>query len=174
VDAVLAGAAQPFERLVLVVPPVVLPAPGAPPPDRRALLALADALEARDPAAAATALRDQQPAVVRRLPAVGLWARRRAQEVAGPVLSPVVRAFAAAAPLDGLDADRAADLLAAVDVPVLVVGQEGDDVHPVAAARDLAAALPRAELEVVPAGGVLWTGRDRLRDLVAGFLGTSE
>lgn len=173
VDAVAAGRPAGYERLVLVAPPVVRPGdvPGA---DRRPLLALADALEARDPAAAAAALRDQQPAAVRRLPAVGLWARRRAAELAGPVLPPVLRGYAAAAPLDGLDPARTADLLGAVDVPVLVVGQDGDDLHPVAAARDLAAALPRADLVVLPAGGVLWTGRDRLREILTGFMGTSE
>ncbi len=56
----------------------------------------------------------------------------------------------------------------------LVLAQEGDDLHPVAAARDLAAALPAADLVVLPAGGVLWTGRDRLRDVVVGFLDDSE
>ena len=175
VDAVAAGRPPGYERLVLVVPPVVVPlaVPG-PGPDRGPLLALADALEARDPAAAAAALRDQQPQAVRRLPAVGLWARRRAAELAGPVLPPVLRAYAAAGPLDGLDPARTVDLLGAVDVPVLVVGQDGDDVHPEAAARDLAAALPRADLVVLPPGGVLWTGRDRLREVVTGFLGPSE
>ncbi|WP_088282880.1 alpha/beta fold hydrolase [Kineosporia sp. A_224] len=172
VEAAAAGAPLPYERVVLVLPAALrTPAPDQD-PSRGRLLDLADALEARDAVRAAALLRDQQPEAVRRLPAVGLWARRRAAEIVGPVLPPVLRAFAGAAPLADLGAG--AEVLAAVRLPVLVLAQEGDDVHPVAAAHGLAAALPEADLVVLPPGGVLWTGRDRLREVLTGFLGTSE
>jgi pimeloyl-ACP methyl ester carboxylesterase len=172
VEAAAAGAAAPYERVVLALPA----ASGTPGREQGAgrarLLDLADALEARDAVRAAALLRDQQPEAVRRLPSVGLWARRRAAEIVGPALPPVLRAFAGAAPIADLGADAA--VLAAVRLPVLVLAQEGDDLHPVADARRLAAALPAAELVVLPPGGVLWTGRDRLREVLTGFLGTSE
>jgi 3-oxoadipate enol-lactonase len=40
--------------------------------------------------------------------------------------------------------------LTRVTAPALVIGQEGDPVHDAAVARELAAALPRAELHVFP------------------------
>lgn len=170
--AAAAGAPLPYERVVLALPAALHdPAPEQD-PGRLRLLDLADALEARDAVRAAALLRDQQPEAVRRLPSVGLWARRRAAEIVGPGLPPVLRAFAGAAPL--ADLDTAPAVLAAVRLPVLVLAQEGDDVHPVDAARRLAAALPAAELVVLPPGGVLWTGRDRLREVLTDFLGASE
>jgi pimeloyl-ACP methyl ester carboxylesterase len=169
--AAAAGAPLPYERVVLALPAALdVPAPEQD-PGRRRLLDLADALAARDAVRAAALLRDQQPEAVRRLPSVGLWARRRAAEIVGPVLPPVLRAFAEAAPLEGLT--DPATVLAAVRLPVLVLAQEGDDAHPVGQARRLAAALPGAELVVLPPGGVLWTGRDRLREVLTAFLGTS-
>jgi pimeloyl-ACP methyl ester carboxylesterase len=153
------------ERVVLALPSALdVPAPPDAPAVRR-LLDLADALETGDAVRAAALLRDQQPAAVRPLPAVGLWARRRASELAGTPLPAVLRCFAGQAPLDGTAA-----VLAGVEVPALVLGQEGDESHPVEVARDLAAALPRADLVVLPAGHVLWAGRERLREVVAGFL----
>jgi len=157
-----------FERVVLALPSALDVA--AAPDDSvvRCLRALADALEAGDVVRAAALLRDQQPAAVRGLPAVGLWARRRASELTGTPLPAVLRSFAGQAPLDAVG--RAA--LGRVDAPALVLAQEGDEAHPVRVARELVSALPRARLVVLPAGGVLWAGRERLRDVVSGFLDT--
>jgi len=77
-DAARDGAPSPFERVVLALP-AALDEPDAAPAGP--LHALAAALDARDPGTAAGLLRDLQPAAVRRLPAVGLWARRRAAEL---------------------------------------------------------------------------------------------
>ena len=60
--------------------------------------------------------------------------------------------------------------LAAIQTDVLVLGQEGDPVHPAQVARELAATLPRARLHVFPRPGVMWHDRARLRALVLGHL----
>ncbi len=164
------GARLPLDRVVLALPAALDTAPAPDDAGRRRMLALADALDAGDAVRAAELLREQQPAAVRQLPAVGLWARRRAAEIAGSGLPAVLRAFAGSAPL--APAERA--LLGRVDVPALVLCQEADDAHPLDVAHDIAAALPAAELVVLPPGAVLWTGRDRLRDVLTGFFGASE
>lgn len=73
-------------------------------------------------------------------------------------------ALGAAAPI----ADRG--LLASVTAPALVIGCEGDPLHDAVAARELAAALPKAQLHVFTEPGVVWTHRPELRELIAGFL----
>ena len=63
--------------------------------------------------------------------------------------------------------DRAS--LGAVSAEVLVLGQEGDPLHPAQVARDLAAALPRARLVVFDAPGVMLRERKRLRAEISDF-----
>jgi pimeloyl-ACP methyl ester carboxylesterase len=65
-------------------------------------------------------------------------------------------------------ADRS--VLSAVTAPVLVVAQEGDPVHLVSVAREVAAALPNAQLHVFPEAGGIWLARDELRNLISTFL----
>lgn len=60
--------------------------------------------------------------------------------------------------------------LGAVTAPALVIGAEGDPVHPASAARELAAALPAATLHVYPDPGPLWSDRADLRTRISGFL----
>jgi pimeloyl-ACP methyl ester carboxylesterase len=55
-------------------------------------------------------------------------------------------------------------------LPVLVVGQEGDEVHPASVAREIATALPNARLEVFTEGSALWDDRRALRALLGEFL----
>lgn len=76
----------------------------------------------------------------------------------------LVRALAETRPVP----DRA--LLGAVRAPCLVIGQEGDPVHPASVARDLAAALPDATLHVFESPGGLAAHRAELRSLIGGFL----
>lgn len=75
--------------------------------------------------------------------------------------------------LQGLTEAPVPDLsrLSAISTDVLVLAQEGDPVHPASVARELVAALPRASLVVFPVPGVLWTARQRFRELVLGHLG---
>ena len=60
--------------------------------------------------------------------------------------------------------------LAAVSTDVLVLGQEGDALHPAQIARDLAAALPKARLVVFDQPGAMIRERPRLRALITDFL----
>jgi 3-oxoadipate enol-lactonase len=75
--------------------------------------------------------------------------------------------------LAGLAADRPVpdrSVLASVTADVLVLAQEGDPLHPVEVARDLAAALPTGRLVVFAEPGALFRERTRLLDLVAAHL----
>jgi pimeloyl-ACP methyl ester carboxylesterase len=64
--------------------------------------------------------------------------------------------------------------LSRLELPVLVVGQEGDEVHPASVAREIAEALPNAQLEVFTEGSALWDDRRALRGLLGGFLNGSK
>jgi pimeloyl-ACP methyl ester carboxylesterase len=158
----LADRPEALDRAALVLPSTLDRSLGAEPAAR--LLAMADAVQAGDVEVLARLLRAHQPASVRRLPSVGVWARRRASELVGTPVDAVLRGFAGLAPLTGPQE------LAAVTCPVLVVAQDGDVVHPLEVAHRYAEALPHATLVVLPSGGVPWTGRDRLRELITGFL----
>ena len=76
----------------------------------------------------------------------------------------LLHALATTAPV----ADRT--LLAPVTARCLVIGAEGDEVHPARIAREVAAALPGAALHVF-AEPDLASHRAALRELVGGFLG---
>ncbi len=60
-------------------------------------------------------------------------------------------------------------VLSRVVAPCLVIGHEGDETHPAAIARDLAAALPDARVSVFPDDDVA-SYRDELRRIVGTFL----
>jgi pimeloyl-ACP methyl ester carboxylesterase len=156
-----------LDRAVLMLPSA-LDEPSRTPqggPVTTRLCAMADAVDAGDVEGLARLLRDHQPGAVRSRPQVRLWARRRAAELIGTPVAAVLRGFAGRAPL--ADAGE----LAAVTCPVLVIGQQGDEAHPLDVARRYAEALPAATLEVLAAGGVGWAHRERLRELICGFLG---
>jgi 3-oxoadipate enol-lactonase len=61
-------------------------------------------------------------------------------------------------------------VLAAVDVPVLVIGAVGDALHPAEVARETAKAFPRGELELFDSPAPLITHRAQVRALLQGFL----
>lgn len=151
-----------FERVVLFLPAVL---------DRRRtdaamrrLAAMADLVDDRDVPGLAALLREELPAPVRDLPEVGPYVDQRARVLAGTPVSRALRMLPQVLPVD----DRGE--LARVTAPVLVVGQQGDDVHPAAVAEQVAAALPNARLHVFSEAGAMWLARARLRELVAGFL----
>jgi pimeloyl-ACP methyl ester carboxylesterase len=158
--ALLAETPTRFQRLVFVLPAAL----DTPSPSEHGA-AMADLVDRRDVEGLAKQLAAGQPAAVRRLPAVRLWARRRADEIAGTPLATALREIPDQVPLPS-----GVGSLRAVRAPSLVIAQAGDDLHPVAVAERLAALLPNARLEVLPAGGVLWRDRNRLRDLVSGHL----
>lgn len=152
-----------FERLAFVIPAALdAPSPSEHGDEMAALV------ERRDIEGLARMLVGGQPAAVRDLPAVRVWARRHATEISGTALATALREVPAQVPLpDGVDALRA------VLAPSLVIAQEGDDLHPVDVATRLAGILPNARLEVLPPGGILWRDRNRLRELVSGHFNTA-
>lgn len=152
-----------FERLVLVLPASL----DTPRPESvvRRLRNLANLVDAADVSGLTQGLLGLQPAAARQRADVRAWAAQRAADLAGTPVARTLRAFSDSAPLT----DRA--VLASCRVPVLVLGQEDDDAHPVGVAREVTAALPAAELVVLPPGGLLWAHRREVRAQVTGFLG---
>ncbi len=149
-----------LQRAVLVLPPAEVPEPAVP----VRLARMAAAVESGDVGEVARLLREHQPPAVRALPAVGIWARRRAAELVGMPVATMVRRFAGGGPYPE------AGVLAGVTATVLIIAQADDPVHPAAAAARLAGLLPAARLEVLPPGGVPWRSRALLRSLLVGFL----
>jgi 3-oxoadipate enol-lactonase len=96
---------------------------------------------------------------------VEAYARARADFL---LASPGLPVLLEALPDDLPVPDRA--VLGAVSADVLVIGQEGDPVHPAAVARELAAALPKARLVVFEEPGAAFRERARLRDLISSHL----
>jgi pimeloyl-ACP methyl ester carboxylesterase len=149
-----------FERLVFVLPAAL---DGRSPSEHGG--EMADRVDRRDVEGLARMLVAWQPEAVRDRPAVRLWARRHADELAGTAVAQALRTMPEQVPLPG-----GVEPLGRVRAPALVVAQAGDPIHPVAAAERLAGLLPHARLEVLEPGGVLWEGRARLRELLSGFL----
>lgn len=151
-----------FARVVLLLPAALdAPQPG---PVRRAA-ELAAVLASRDPVRVEEAVRAELPADVAG-PGVDAYVAARSAYLLASDLAPLAEALAGEVPVP----DRQA--LAAVTAPVLVIGQEHDPVHPVEVARETAAALPGARLEVFPEPGILFrpAARARLRRLVSDHL----
>ena len=91
-------------------------------------------------------------------------AARAAYLLASPGLPALLTALADDPPVP----DRS--VLSAVTAEVLVLGQEGDPLHPAQTARELASLLPRAELVVFERPGVVFHERTRLRHLISTHL----
>jgi pimeloyl-ACP methyl ester carboxylesterase len=151
-----------FERLVLVLPAAVHE-----PRRTRALdrvEAMARRADADDVDGLTSLLLEALPAALCQMPAVRGWAFQQAQRLADPRLRGAIRQVPTLHPVDDLSA------LAAIGCPVLVVGQRGDDAHPVQVVRELSEALPDVRTEVFPPGGVPWTSRADLRRVISTFL----
>lgn len=125
---------------------------------------MAALVEAGDVPRLAAMLLDELPPAVRASREARRHAEARASAIAGTPLTEALRRLPRQAPVP----DRS--VLAAVAVPALVIGQEGDDRHPAQVARDLAAAIPGARLHVFGAPGARWHAPQELRALIAGFL----
>jgi pimeloyl-ACP methyl ester carboxylesterase len=65
---------------------------------------------------------------------------------------------------------RKPDVIRSVTTPAFVIGQEGDNVHKADVARELAAALPNAELEILSSPSAWMDDLPRLVQRVAAFL----
>lgn len=151
-----------FERVVLALPG---PLRGGRGHDLLAVSdALADAVAVNDPIAMGRCLVALQPESAQGRSDVRLWARRHAADIGGSAVAEAIRQFPRLPVLDSLAA------LGEVTASVLVLAQRGDDVHPVSAAEELAAAIPGVRLEVSDVPWI-WGGRSQLRETVSGFLG---
>ena len=158
----LAQSPERFERVVFFLP-AVLDEP-RPHTARERLSDLLDAVESGDLAAVAEAVSVELPPGIRTTPAGRAYLRQRIDQLTRDGLAPAL------ATLPDQVAVRDRSVLAAVTAPALVVGCVGDDLHPVAVAEQLAAALPRATLHVYDRPGVLWTHRADLRERISTFL----
>lgn len=149
-----------FERVVLLLP-AVLDRPRVS-TDRAADLFAG--LRARDAEAVVRAVHAElPPGLVSRT--VEAYVRARtANLLASPGLAGLLEELADEVPVP------APAVLGAVTADVLVIGQEGDAVHPAQVAREVAAALPRAQLVVFDQPGMLLRERDRLRTLIRDHL----
>jgi pimeloyl-ACP methyl ester carboxylesterase len=143
----LTDAPRRFERLVFVMP-AALDRPSPPAAATRfAALRRGDAsAEVPDPRRDAAYLR-QRAAYLTRYP-----------------LAPALAGLLADVPVP----DPA--VLAAVRAPALVIGCEGDELHPAPVARRLAESLGHATLHVYGEPAILWTARRDLRDRISTFL----
>jgi pimeloyl-ACP methyl ester carboxylesterase len=104
------------------------------------------------------------PEAFRNAPQLTEFMRQRAETL----LTTDVLAFVRTLPTIFPVAD--VEVLQKVTVPCLVIGQEGDEVHPASVARVLAAALPNAQLHVYDQAWEMWGERGGLRELVTRFL----
>ena len=149
-----------FDRLALVLPAAFDRVRSDAGVER--LERLAASIEAGDRDGLASALLAEQPPVVQGHRAAAIYARRRAT------------ALLAQAPPRPRGDVRPVDSAAAVGhltQPVLVLAQDDDLLHPLPVATALAAALPGADLVVLPAGGVFWTAADRAQAALRTFVG---
>ena len=145
-----------FERLVLFLP-AAIDSPVRRPP------ALADALRTGDCEAVLSVV--QQELAPLTGPQVDAYAGARTDFL---LASPGLPALLEALPHDVPVASR--EQLSAVTADVLIIGQEGDLLHPADVARELAAVLPRASLVLFDRPGAAFLERARLRHLISGHL----
>lgn len=152
-----------FDRVVLVMPASV--------DDARAnetltrYQTLAQASERGDRAHIQQVLASELPENARGTAAGEAWLEQQADAFTAAGMSGALRDLPQHAPTD----DR--EELRQVTIPVLILAQRGDDVHPVAAAQTLAEHLPNAQLHIFDEGGLLFAHRSAVRTLVSGFLG---
>ncbi|PZG23991.1 alpha/beta hydrolase [Micromonospora craterilacus] len=151
-----------FERLVFFLPAALDQPRG--PVARARLTELLEAVESGDASAVADVVAAELPPAVRNTPAGWAYLRQRLDHLLRDGLAFGLADLPEQAPL--VDAGA----LAAVTAPALVIAAEGDDLHPVEVAEQLAAALPGATLHRYARPGVLWTERADLRGRISEFL----
>lgn len=104
----------------------------------------------------------REPAEVQALEPARAWA---AQKVDALLSTDMSHGIGLAARTAVTDPAAAADFRG----EVLVLSHEDDPSHPAEIARDYAAAFPRACLEVLPPGSILWRGRVEVRRILTEF-----
>lgn len=151
-----------FERIVLYLP---APLDGVRPRlAEERLTRLLDAVESGEAALIAEAVEPELPVAVRNTPTGWSYLRQRVEQLSRDGLAPE---------LDSLWREPAVPDVAALKSyqgSALVIGSEGDELHPAGWARRVAELLPGAELEVYDRPALLWTGRRELRQRISAFL----
>lgn len=150
-----------FERAVLVIPAVIDSPRNSAGAQRYALMA--DASARKDAEPIRTQLRAELPPRVRHDAAAQAWVEQQTEVFLAPGMAQALRDLPSAVPVPNI-----ADLRA-LTLPVLVLAQEGDAVHPVSSARRLVEHLPNARLEVFDEDGLLWGHRTEVRRIVGKF-----
>ena len=150
-----------FERAVLFLP-AILDTPRSDVGFER-LERMADLIDTDDAEELAAELAKDLPEDLRDRPHVADFVQDRAESLVGSQLGSLMRVLPEQTPMK----DRSE--LGRLTLPVLVVGQEGDEVHPASVAREIAAELPNAQLEVFTEGSALWDDRTALRSLLSDF-----
>ena len=151
-----------FERLVMVIP-AVLDAPRTDHALER-LLRMGELAEDRDVDGVFELMLQEQPAPMRDRPQVRTWCRQQAEVIVRTDVGRALRTI----PHEVAMSDR--DALRGIRSPLLVLAQEDDPAHPVWVAEEIASLVPDATLEVLPAGGILWSHRSTVRHLIGDFL----
>ncbi|HVF19071.1 MAG TPA: alpha/beta hydrolase [Mycobacteriales bacterium] len=158
----LAGTPDRLDRVVLVLP-AALDRPRSP-RELGEVLETAELIDAGDVAALTALLAAQLPADVAAMRGIDAVIRRRAADMCRPGVARALRALPGSAPV------RDRGVLRDVTAQSLVIAHEGDATHPAALAREIAGALPGAELHVFDRPWSMLRERAVLRGLVAGFL----
>lgn len=151
-----------FDKVILVLPAVI----DRPREDAALsrLVSMARMADDHDLDALTEQLLLEQPAEHRDERVVRVWCAQQARVIATTDVSRALRTI----PHQFALSDRAA--LQDVSAPVRIIAQEADPAHPVWVARELADSFPNSDLQILPPGGILWSHRARVRQLVGEFL----
>jgi 3-oxoadipate enol-lactonase len=151
-----------FDKVVMFLP-AVLDQPRAE-AARGRLAKLLRAVESGESSEVADALAEEVPPALRQSPAAWAFLRQRMEHLMSHGLSTGL----ASLPDQIAVPDRAA--LRAVSAPALVIGSQGDVLHPASVAVELAETFPYSTLHIYDKPGVLWNQRADLRQRIASFL----
>ena len=151
-----------FERVVFYLP---APWDGTRPVAAEARVErLLAAVESGEAASIAAAVEAELPASVRNTPTGWSFLRQRVEQLQRDGLAPELTTLwhePAVADESRLRAFRGR---------ALVLGSQGDEVHPASWAERLAALLPGADLHIYDRPAVLWNNRRELRERISAFL----
>jgi 3-oxoadipate enol-lactonase len=154
-----------FERLVFVLPGLLDQRRLQPNP----LLPLALAIESGEVERVSEVIRSEIPEEWRKSADADAYVRRRAAALlaSGGGVSVALREVPRHVPLAE---EGGWDALRRVAAPALVIGCDGDALHPAASAQRLADALGNAQLHIYPRPHLFWRERADLRRRMSEFL----
>ncbi|WP_193096058.1 alpha/beta hydrolase [Brevibacterium sp. FME17] len=112
----------------------------------------------------------REPAGVAELLPVRAWTKTRAENLVDTDMSDGL-GLALEIAVDESTGNDPLSALARFPGEVLVLTHADDPAHPVEVAEAIAAAIPAARLEVLPAGSILWRGRHEVRRILGEFFG---